>query len=96
MFNLNQCDLEMSEYIGRIESLREEFNSILSITAIIADQECQREQFFIVLTLIGLRPAHQPVYDQILASATVPSLENVFAGLLRVSFNIINSKSPSA
>ena len=49
MFHLNQRDMDMFEYIGRIESLREEFNSILLITTTIAEQERQREQFFMAL-----------------------------------------------
>ncbi|RVW57668.1 Retrovirus-related Pol polyprotein from transposon RE2 [Vitis vinifera] len=38
-----------------------------------------------VLTLIGLRPDLEPVRDQILGSSSVPSLDDVFARLLRIS-----------
>ena len=38
-----------------------------------------------VLTLIGLRPDLETVRDQILGSSSVPSLDNVFARLLRIS-----------
>ena len=38
-----------------------------------------------VLTLIGLCPDLEPVRDQILGSSSVPSLDNVFARLLRIS-----------
>ncbi|RVW75530.1 putative mitochondrial protein [Vitis vinifera] len=38
-----------------------------------------------VLTLIGLRPDLEYVRDQILASSSVPSLDDVFAHLLRLS-----------
>ena len=39
-----------------------------------------------VLTLIGLRPDLETVQDHILGSSSVPSLEDVFARLLRISF----------
>ncbi|RVW65705.1 Retrovirus-related Pol polyprotein from transposon RE2 [Vitis vinifera] len=38
-----------------------------------------------VLTLIGLRPDLEPIRDQILSSSSVPSLDDVFARLLRIS-----------
>ncbi|RVW54229.1 Retrovirus-related Pol polyprotein from transposon TNT 1-94 [Vitis vinifera] len=38
-----------------------------------------------VLTLIGLRPDLETVCDQILGSSSVPSLDDVFARLLRIS-----------
>ncbi|RVW16747.1 Retrovirus-related Pol polyprotein from transposon RE2 [Vitis vinifera] len=38
-----------------------------------------------VLTLIGLRPNLEPICDQILGSSSVPSLDDVFARLLRIS-----------
>ncbi|KAL6326828.1 hypothetical protein AAG906_011005 [Vitis piasezkii] len=40
--------------------------------------------FFMVLTLIGLRPDLEPIRDQILGSSSVPSLDDVFARLLLV------------
>ncbi|RVW15371.1 hypothetical protein CK203_082635 [Vitis vinifera] len=43
------------------------------------------DKFFMVLTLIGLRPNLESVQDQILASPSVPSLDDVFARLLRLS-----------
>ncbi|RVW98223.1 Retrovirus-related Pol polyprotein from transposon RE2 [Vitis vinifera] len=43
------------------------------------------DKFFMVLTLIGLRPDLEPIRDQILGSSSVPSLDDVFARLLRLS-----------
>ncbi|RVW95790.1 Retrovirus-related Pol polyprotein from transposon RE2 [Vitis vinifera] len=43
------------------------------------------DKFFMVLTLIGLRPDLEPIRDQILGSSSVPSLDDVFARLLRIS-----------
>ena len=48
-------------------------------------QQIQTDKFFMVLTLIGLRPDLESVRDQILASPSVPSLDDVFARLLRLS-----------
>ncbi|RVW39243.1 Retrovirus-related Pol polyprotein from transposon TNT 1-94 [Vitis vinifera] len=45
----------------------------------------QLDKFFMVLTLIGLRPDLEPIRDQILGSSSVPSLDDVFARLLRIS-----------
>ncbi|RVW92274.1 Retrovirus-related Pol polyprotein from transposon RE2 [Vitis vinifera] len=42
-------------------------------------------KFFMILTLIGLRPDLEPIRDQILGSSSVPSLDDVFARLLRIS-----------
>ncbi|RVW70033.1 Retrovirus-related Pol polyprotein from transposon RE2 [Vitis vinifera] len=43
------------------------------------------DKFFMVLTLIGLRPDLEIVRDQILGTSSVPSLDDVFARLLRIS-----------
>ncbi|RVW45709.1 hypothetical protein CK203_105139 [Vitis vinifera] len=43
------------------------------------------DKFFMVLTLIGLCPDLETVRDQILGSSSVPSLDDVFAHLLRIS-----------
>ncbi|RVX14359.1 Retrovirus-related Pol polyprotein from transposon TNT 1-94 [Vitis vinifera] len=43
------------------------------------------DKFFMVLTLIGLRPDLEPIRDQILGSSSVPSLDDMFARLLRIS-----------
>ena len=48
-------------------------------------QQIQIDKFFMVLTLIGLRPDLESVRDQILASPSVSSLDDVFAHLLRLS-----------
>ena len=48
-------------------------------------QQIQTDKFFMVLTLIGLHPDLESVRDQILASPSVPSLDDVFARLLRLS-----------
>ena len=47
-------------------------------------------------TLIGLRPDLESVRDQILASSLVPSLDDVFTRLLRLSFTqTLSTNGPS-
>ncbi|RVW36766.1 putative mitochondrial protein [Vitis vinifera] len=55
------------------------------LTTDVGDQRIQIDKFFMVLTLIGLRPDLETVDDQILGSSSVPSLDDVFARLLRIS-----------
>ncbi|KAL6321521.1 hypothetical protein AAG906_019701 [Vitis piasezkii] len=58
-----------------IVSLKEEFLTVMPLTT----------DFFMVLTLIGLRPNLETVRDHILGSSSVSSLNDVFAHLLRIS-----------
>ncbi|WJZ81255.1 hypothetical protein VitviT2T_001104 [Vitis vinifera] len=57
----------------------------MPLTTDVGDQRTQIDKFFMVLTLIGLRPDLKIVRDQILGSSSVPSLDDVFARLLRIS-----------
>ena len=59
--------------------------TVMPLTTDVGDQRTQIDKFFMVLTLIGLRPDLEPVRDQILGSSSVPSLDDVFARLLRIS-----------
>ncbi|RVW15373.1 Retrovirus-related Pol polyprotein from transposon TNT 1-94 [Vitis vinifera] len=66
-------------------SLKEEFLTVMPLTLDVGAQQTQLDKFFMVLTLIGLRLDLEPVRDQILGSSSVPSLDDVFARLLRIS-----------
>ena len=83
--HLSQQDLDLSTYIGQIASLKEEFLTVMPLTPDVGAQQTQLDKFFMVLTLIGLRPDLEPFRDQILGSSSVPSLDDVFARLLRIS-----------
>ena len=83
--HLSQQDLDLSTYIGQIASLKEQFLTVMPLTPDVGAQQTQLDKFFMVLTLIGLRPDLEPIRDQILGSSSVPSLDDVFARLLRVS-----------
>ncbi|RVX17820.1 Retrovirus-related Pol polyprotein from transposon RE1 [Vitis vinifera] len=77
--------LDLSTYIGQIASLKEQFLTVMPLTPDVGAQQTQLDKFFMVLTLIGLRPDLEPIRDQILGSSSVPSLDDVFARLLRIS-----------
>ncbi|KAJ9683393.1 hypothetical protein PVL29_019116 [Vitis rotundifolia] len=83
--HISQQDLDLSTYIGQIASLKEEFLTVMPLTPDVGAQQTQLDKLFMVLTLIGLRPDLEPVRDQILGSSSVPSLDDVFARLLRIS-----------
>ncbi|RVW80772.1 Retrovirus-related Pol polyprotein from transposon RE1 [Vitis vinifera] len=82
-----QISLRPKDYTRMISSVFIRWLLLLSISAnrtwiyllILLDK------FFMVLTLIGLRPDLEPIRDQILGSSSVPSLDDVFARLLCIS-----------
>ncbi|RVW36465.1 Retrovirus-related Pol polyprotein from transposon TNT 1-94 [Vitis vinifera] len=78
--HISQQDLDLSTYIGQIASLKEEFLTVMPLTPDVGAQQTQFDKFFMVLTLIGLRPDLEPVRDQILGSSSVPSLDDVSRG----------------
>ena len=77
--------MDLSNYIGQISSLKEEFLTLMPLTSDVGAQQTQIDKFVMVLTLIGLRPDLETVRDQILGSPSVSSLDDVFARLLRIS-----------
>ena len=77
--------MDLSNYIGQIASLKKEFLTLMPLTSDVGAQQTQIDKFFMVLTLIGLRPDLETVRDQIFGSPSVPSLANVFTRLLRIS-----------
>ncbi|KAL6323247.1 hypothetical protein AAG906_029254 [Vitis piasezkii] len=54
--HVRQQDMDLSTYIGRIASLKEEFLTLMPFTNGAKAQQIQTNKFFMVLTLIGLRP----------------------------------------
>ena len=57
----------------------------MSLTSDVGAQQTQIDNFFMVLTLIGLCPDLETVRYQIFSNPSVPSLDDVFARLLRIS-----------
>ncbi|RVW60070.1 Retrovirus-related Pol polyprotein from transposon RE2 [Vitis vinifera] len=58
--HISQQDLDLSIYIGQIVSLKEEFLIVMPLTPDVGAQQTQLDKFFMVLTLIGLRPDLEP------------------------------------
>nr|CAN74795.1 hypothetical protein VITISV_041690 [Vitis vinifera] len=56
--------------------VHEEFLTLMPFTNGAEAQQIQADKFFMVLTLIGFRPDLESVRDQILASPSVPSLDD--------------------
>ncbi|RVX13579.1 Retrovirus-related Pol polyprotein from transposon RE2 [Vitis vinifera] len=83
--NVRQQDMDLSTYIGQIVSLKEELLTVMPLTTDVRDQRTQIDKFFMVLMLIGLRSDLETIRDQIIDSSSVPSLDDVFARLLRIS-----------
>ena len=83
--NIRQQEVDLSNYIGQIASLKEEFLTLMPLTSDVGAQQMQIDKFFMLLTLIGLRLNLETVRDQILGSPSVSSLDDVFARLLRIS-----------
>ena len=83
--NIRQQDIDLSNYIGQIASLKKEFLTLMPLTSDVGAQQMQIDKFFIVLTLIGLCPDLETVRDQILGSPSISSLDDMFARLLRIS-----------
>ena len=48
--------MDLSTYIGWIASLKEEFLTLMPFTNDAEAQQIQTDKFFMMLTLIGLRP----------------------------------------
>ena len=61
--NIRQQDMDLSNYIDQIASLKEEFLTLMSLTSDVGAQQMQIDKFFMVVTLIGLRPDLETVRD---------------------------------
>ena len=83
--DIRQQDMDLSNYISQIASLKKEFLTLMPLTSDVGAQQMQVNKFFMVLTLIGLHPDLKTLRDQILGRQSVPSLDDVFARLLRIS-----------
>ncbi|RVW33080.1 Retrovirus-related Pol polyprotein from transposon RE1 [Vitis vinifera] len=80
--HISQQDLDLSTYIGQIASLKEEFLTVMPLTPDVGAQQTQLDKFFMVLTLIGLRPDLEPIVIRFLflklpleEDAVVPEVE---------------------
>lgn len=79
MVILKMQDMDMCTYVGQIGTLKEEYLALMPA----ATHKTQTDKLFLVLALLGL-PSLSMFCDQLLASATIPILEDAFALLLCV------------
>uniref|UniRef100_M1DJ08 Integrase core domain containing protein n=1 Tax=Solanum tuberosum TaxID=4113 RepID=M1DJ08_SOLTU len=63
----------------------EEFDTLMPVTTNVEKQQEHTQTLFLVFTLAGLPPDHDSVRDQILASPTVPTIDELFSRLLRLA-----------
>ncbi|XP_070011260.1 uncharacterized protein [Nicotiana sylvestris] len=85
MTSLKKQELDMSTYLGQVQVVMEEFETLMSVYASIEKQQEKRQNMFLVLTLAGLPNDLDSVHDQILASPTVPTIDELFSRLLRLA-----------
>nr|XP_009778353.1 PREDICTED: uncharacterized protein LOC104227744 [Nicotiana sylvestris] len=85
MINLKKQELDMSTYLGQVQTVMEEFEILMPVSASVSKQQEQRQKIFLVLTLAGLPHDLDSVRDQILASPTVPTVDELFSRLLRLA-----------
>lgn len=91
-FALQQED-DFSANYARFRGLCEELNLYQPLTPDLEKQKKQREEFRVYKFLAGLKPIYEPVRVQILGSSEVPSLNDVYSRLRRVS---ISAAAPSS
>ena len=85
MTNLKKQKSNMFPYLGQVWAIMEEFEMLMSITTNIEKQQEHRQTLCLVLTLAGLSIDHDSVSDQILASPTIPTVDELFSRLLRLA-----------
>ena len=61
--NIQQQDMDLSNYIGQIASLKEEFLTLMPLTSDVGAQQTQIDKFFMILALISLRPDLETIRD---------------------------------
>ena len=77
-FNLRQQGMNILEFLGKMSSIKCEFNSLLPVDKIVTEDLAQWDKFFMVciIATTGLDLAF--VCDQILSSPSIPTLDEVF------------------
>ncbi|KAK4738226.1 hypothetical protein R3W88_001923 [Solanum pinnatisectum] len=82
LVQLQQTNQDMASYLGQIDTLKDQFDSLMPLFESFTTQEQQRDKFFMVLALKRLQSDLSSIRDQIVASSSVPSLIDILARLL--------------
>ena len=77
--------MTLPDFLGRMASLKAEYNSLLPASKTVAEVFAQRNKCFMVCTLAALGLELAPIHDQILPSPNVPTMDEVYSRLLWVS-----------
>ena len=83
--SLEQPDMELSSFVGRMSALK---NELLSDLPKVTDAETylsNMDQIFMILTLIKLSTQFDNIREQIFTGSTIPIFDDIFARLLRHS-----------
>ena len=86
--------MDMSTYLGQVQTVMEECTELMLATPNVEKQLEQCAKMFLVVTLAGLPSDLDSVRDQILASPAVPAMDDLFARLLRLAAPPMSSSYP--
>ena len=75
--------MELSSFVGRMSALKNELISVLPKVTYSKTYLSNMDQIFMILTLIQLGTEFDNIREQIRTSSTVPTLDDIFARLLR-------------
>ncbi|KAJ1409668.1 hypothetical protein SESBI_22486 [Sesbania bispinosa] len=80
----------MSNYLEHIQNVRKKFLEILPLSTDIETQEKNYDRLFMLLTLAGLPDDLDFFRQEMLTGASILSMDDVFARLLRVSQPVVS------
>jgi hypothetical protein len=70
-------NMDIQSYLGKLDRLIADFDSLMPFTNDAAKHSTQRSKFFMVLALAGLPPEFDSVRNQILSTSTIPTYDIV-------------------
>uniref|UniRef100_M1CE28 Integrase core domain containing protein n=1 Tax=Solanum tuberosum TaxID=4113 RepID=M1CE28_SOLTU len=85
MTNLKKQESNMSTYLGQVQAVMEEFETLMPVTTDVEKQQEHRQMLFLVFTLVGLPNDYDSVCVKILASPTTPTIDELFSRLLHLA-----------
>ena len=74
----------MESYLRQVRALMQEFDALLPLTTTRTEQIAQREKFFMIIALSGLKPKFNAIRHQILTRSANPTMKDSFKRLLNI------------
>ncbi|CAH1412736.1 unnamed protein product [Lactuca virosa] len=93
--NLKQ-EGSMESYLGHVRALMQEFEALMPFVDSRATQTAQREKFFMVAALSGLKPEFESARHQILTGSTIPTMKDTFRRLLNMTGTNNTTQGPTS